>query len=461
MPQRLFSSSRAMGGIYRAIVVEPVEDSNRIGATIYIPSLHRQQMPFDITGDTPQLLTVDDTTGEFETTNGIAANGVRLSMRKQDYPFAPSAGWWARPQMQTGDTVFIVFENADSSFPVIVGKLGSQLPLQLTGTSDFAGIGDLSGDSIQAKIFNFCKTEMGWNNAVACGILANAEAESGFDLGAEEKTSRRDKGYGLFQWTFDRRDALDNYAKKHNLPVNSAEAQLGYFKKELNDSYKGMCAELAALANSAQGAYTAGYEFCYQFERPKDKKNRSIIRGNNAKNKYWPIYKDIQGTIDVNAIVNQGKPSSQGFIWPISSSSDNYNRITAPFGPNGYKNQGKRNYHDGIDIGVKKQPVFAAKGGTITKARYGSSGYGNWIEINHGNRVSSRYAHLDQIIISSGQVQQGQKIGISGNTGNSTGYHLHFEIQDRNKEPHDYTDSKGETKKSYAQDPLQYVNKPK
>ena len=157
-------------------------------------------------------------------------------------------------------------------------------------------------------------------------------------------------------------------------------------------------------------------------------------------------------------IVSSGSPSSQGFIWPVSSS---YNYITAYFGPKGYKNQGNRNYHDGIDIRVKNRPVFASKGGTIKKAKYGSSSYGNWLEIDHGNGISSRYAHLSQIIISSGQVQQGQKIGVSGNTGNSTGYHLHFEIQDRNKKPHPYTTSEGKTIDSYAQDPLQYVNKPK
>ena len=458
MPQRLFSSSRAMGGIYRAIVVEPVEDSNRIGATIYIPSLHRQQMPFDITGDTPQLLTVDDTTGEFETTNGIAANGVRLSMRKQDYPFAPSAGWWARPQMQTGDTVFIVFENADSSFPVIVGKLGSQLPLQLTGTSDFAngtlGIGEYIDIPEQYGTVETYEKEIlkgqynspthGWASSSLQGKLRKDAIPS--------RRIQRGDIFGLFNCAIiDNRLAI---ATKPNIGNQFPVSVGDYLDVSFQDGSVWNC--ILGDVKGADAGNPWGHDegksvveiIYWDYTFNSGNQHKKVTRITKVGN-YW------------GGIVSSGSPSSQGFIWPISSSSDNYNRITAPFGPNGYKNQGKRTYHDGIDIGVKNQPVFASKGGTIRKGNYSSSGYGNWLEIDHGSGVSSRYAHLSQIIISSGQVRQGQKIGVSGNTGGVTGYHLHFEIQDRNRKPHPYITQAGKTINSYAQDPLQYVNKPK
>ncbi len=86
--------------------------------------------------------------------------------------------------------------------------------------------------------------------------------------------------------------------------------------------------------------------------------------------------------------------------------------------------------HYGIDINASVgQPVFAAKSGVVVSAGY-DGGYGNSIVINHNNGYYTRYAHLSSINVSSGQsVVAGQTIGGAGNTGNSSGPHLHFEIR--------------------------------
>ena len=91
--------------------------------------------------------------------------------------------------------------------------------------------------------------------------------------------------------------------------------------------------------------------------------------------------------------------------------------------------------HSGQDFAVPSgTKVVAAHGGTVVKAGPGGAGdgsaYGNAIVIKHGNRTYSQYAHLSRINVKVGQVvKTGQRIALSGNTGNSSGPHLHFEIR--------------------------------
>lgn len=91
--------------------------------------------------------------------------------------------------------------------------------------------------------------------------------------------------------------------------------------------------------------------------------------------------------------------------------------------------------HSGQDFAVPSgTKVMAAHGGTVVKAGGNGAGdgpaYGNAIVIKHANGVYSQYAHLSRINVKVGQVvKTGQKIALSGNTGNSSGPHLHFEIR--------------------------------
>lgn len=85
--------------------------------------------------------------------------------------------------------------------------------------------------------------------------------------------------------------------------------------------------------------------------------------------------------------------------------------------------------HKGIDIaGPSDLSILAADNGTVSYAGW-NGGYGNMVEINHNNGMKTLYAHLSSIDVAVGQtVAKGQKIGIMGTTGNSTGIHLHFEV---------------------------------
>lgn len=88
---------------------------------------------------------------------------------------------------------------------------------------------------------------------------------------------------------------------------------------------------------------------------------------------------------------------------------------------------------NGIDLGAARgTPIYAAAGGTVIIARGSgwNGGYGNYVVISHGNGTQTLYSHMSSAIVSSGQsVTNGQVIGYVGNTGLSTGAHLHFEVR--------------------------------
>jgi murein DD-endopeptidase MepM/ murein hydrolase activator NlpD len=89
-------------------------------------------------------------------------------------------------------------------------------------------------------------------------------------------------------------------------------------------------------------------------------------------------------------------------------------------------------YHQAVDIANPSNPdIVASQGGTVTTAGWNAGGYGNYVVINHGNGYQTLYAHMvtNSVVVKAGQkVNQGQKIGVMGSTGRSTGTHLHFEV---------------------------------
>jgi len=113
------------------------------------------------------------------------------------------------------------------------------------------------------------------------------------------------------------------------------------------------------------------------------------------------------------------------FIRPLSGG-----RITSGFGGRNAPMAGASTNHKGIDIGTPiGTTIYASSGGVVEHAGW-AAGYGYLVTINHPNGMQTRYAHLSKVYVSVGQyVSQGQVIAASGNTGNSTGPHLHFEVR--------------------------------
>lgn len=94
--------------------------------------------------------------------------------------------------------------------------------------------------------------------------------------------------------------------------------------------------------------------------------------------------------------------------------------------------QGYRLFHPGIDFdGETGDAVYPIKNGVIEAVQFSKYSYGNAVLINHGNQITSLYAHLSKIEVVEGQsVTQETEIGKVGSTGRSTGSHLHLEVRD-------------------------------
>ena len=124
----------------------------------------------------------------------------------------------------------------------------------------------------------------------------------------------------------------------------------------------------------------------------------------------------------------QGKPvssSSGGYIWPVDS-----RYITSTVGGRSSPGGVGSTNHKGTDIGRVgyTSSVYAAKAGTVIVSQYSSS-YGNYVVVSHGSGNTTLYGHMSSRKVEVGQyVNQGDVIGITGSTGNSTGPHLHFEV---------------------------------
>ncbi len=112
-------------------------------------------------------------------------------------------------------------------------------------------------------------------------------------------------------------------------------------------------------------------------------------------------------------------------IWPHTGKINNeFGFRRNPFGGRTYE------FHPGMDIdGERGEAVHAPANGTVIKAGV-TGGYGNMVEIDHGNGLTTRYGHMSKLIASVGDViKRGDLIGLIGSTGRSTGPHLHYELR--------------------------------
>jgi len=136
--------------------------------------------------------------------------------------------------------------------------------------------------------------------------------------------------------------------------------------------------------------------------------------------------------------------SAESWAWPLGTYPC---YISSGFG---YRDAsiGGNAFHGGTDItggGIYGQPVYASRSGTVIGAIWGTTGYGRYVVIDHGDGFTTVYGHCSNLTVTEGQyVQKGYQIANVGSTGNSTGPHLHFEVRYNN----------------VKQNPMNYVTKP-
>ena len=119
--------------------------------------------------------------------------------------------------------------------------------------------------------------------------------------------------------------------------------------------------------------------------------------------------------------VKQAEMAVTPSIWPASGD------VSSPYGLrwNG------TDFHPGIDIANDAgTPIVATADGVVTTAGWNAGGYGNMVDIDHGNGITTRYGHAQRVVVTAGQqVKRGQVIAYMGSTGFSTGPHVHYEVR--------------------------------
>lgn len=222
----------------------------------------------------PQLLLsvyrVED--GRLTTVEPLADGGYRLEPGSYRY-FAYSTGY-----VSAENVPFTVPEDPPATMEISVllerESAGEQIAIHL-------------GDSNMSSIYGFLVNNLGLNEAAACGVMANIQCESGFrpQVYGDNGTS-----YGICQWHNERFEELKNYCLAMGYDYSSLEGQLRYLEYTLSGHYAALYGKLLAGNNNDEGAYEAGYAWCWEYERPANFESVSVLRGNLARDGYWPIY---------------------------------------------------------------------------------------------------------------------------------------------------------------------------
>ncbi len=137
-----------------------------------------------------------------------------------------------------------------------------------------------SPDSNEYAIYAFMVGEMGYNRAAAMGVLANIKYESSYnpDCNGDGGTS-----YGICQWHAGRKTNLISWCEENLLDYTSLDGQLRFFKYEITTRYASVHSYLRDVENSADGAYDAGYCFCFNYEAPAARTSQSTKRATYAR----------------------------------------------------------------------------------------------------------------------------------------------------------------------------------
>ena len=197
-------------------------------------------------------------------------------------------------------------------------------------------------------------------------------------------------------------------------------------KKVLEDARALQQATLAELAEDEK-EYQAQCDKVIE-EMKALSKNQAAAQAELAKNQKAEneLDKQLEEYLKELQRKNQAALEAGGWHWPIPLSADQ--RCSSPYGWRIL--YGVWDYHRGWDIACwLGTDIEAAKGGTVVIAQYHNS-YGNYVVIDHGGGVSTVYAHCSKLLVKVGdKVKKGDHIAEVGTTGNSTGYHLHFEFR--------------------------------
>lgn len=176
-----------------------------------------------------------------------------------------------------------------------------------------------------------------------------------------------------------------------------------------------------------QGVPMGGSELNLYY--PKTNNLLTHIKGNiTAVKANLENQKEIQNRLREDALEYKNEQQAMPTKWPLADNGNCY--VSSDFGWRRDPISSQQEYHNGIDIAVwYNTPVIAAASGKVIFVGW-NGGYGWSVEIEHGYGYSTYYAHLNKIKVDKGdRVDSGEMVGLSGNSGKSTGPHLHYEVR--------------------------------
>ena len=187
--------------------------------------------------------------------------------------------------------------------------------------------------------------------------------------------------------------------------------------------FKHALGALAALVMTANPAMANETATATQITGAIDTANASNASGDREFQELFANWKsmDRTGVVTTGPVPRVSVPAGM----PVQDA-----RLTSSYGMRNHPILGSRRNHKGVDLAQPTgTPVYATADGVVSKAEPFST-YGNYIQIEHGGELQTRYAHLSGYAVSAGeQVHKGQLIGYVGSTGRSTGPHLHYEVR--------------------------------
>lgn len=209
-------------------------------------------------------------------------------------------------------------------------------------------------------------------------------------------------------------EELETQANEEKQEIQSIKSEVDAKRAELGDRMKEMNAVISELEGQKSGLedqldeYAAAID---EFEAKIQAEAAAAAKNNNSSASQSPSYS------------GGAKPNAGGWVWPCPG----FYYISSYVGPRWGRT------HNGLDIAggsIYGKPIVAARAGTVIDAGWNSGGYGNYVMINHGDGFITIYGHMSSVAASNGQsVSAGQVIGYVGNSGRSTGPHLHFEVR--------------------------------
>jgi murein DD-endopeptidase MepM/ murein hydrolase activator NlpD len=229
-----------------------------------------------------------------------------------------------------------------------------------------------------------------------------------------------------------------DYTEQTSVKIQEIIGEIKNIKETLNK-------DLAALEENKTASEKTKDELQDRnlaLQSTENKKQTLLTQTQTEKEKYQKLLDSIESEIyELEAgksVDYDDLPSAKGgyFDYPLSSKSitQSYGCLTSSFAKKSYpsckKGGSTGGFHNGLDFSTSYKSVYAVRDGKVSSVgNNGKYAYGKWIAIDHGDGLTTLYGHLSTQSVSKGnKVKAGEKIGVSGSTGYSTGPHLHFTV---------------------------------